>query len=393
MDDIAARVGMSQRTFFRYFATKEDAALGPNRAFEALLTARLEGRVAGRPCGGKPNSASGSDYQRAAYGIPEWEWPAVLGLDVVGLVDAVGEHVTHVRPGPGLSCDGFFTVEERRVPGPHGAPGISLLICRPAAGAGGRPVLYHVHGGGMIVGNNRSGMDGFVSWARELDLVVVSVEYRLAPEHPHPAPVEDVYAGLVWTAEHAEDIGGDPERIVVAGHSAGGGLTAALSLLSRDREGPRPLGQMLFAPMLDDRNDTPSGVAVRRARTGTGPVGPAPGLPGRRFRGNLPRRGRHLRFPPLAVRRGGRTPRLARRLPRLRGVRARCRPLPRRDGRPGRLAAAAPGLPRTVSRGLRPPPSPVGRKRPTGDVTPHGHRPTGTEPQVRAGTAYRQLPA
>ncbi|MFB7927886.1 alpha/beta hydrolase [Streptomyces sp. NPDC056039] len=157
-----------------------------------------------------------------------------------------------------LGHDGFFTMEERSVPGPPNAPDISLLICRPVARAGRRPVLYHVHGGGMVVGTNRSGIDAFLAWARELDLVVVSVEYRLAPEHPHPAPVEDVYAGLTWIAEHAEDIGGDPERIVVAGHSAGGGLAAALSLLSRDREGPRPLGQMLFAPMLDDRNDTPS---------------------------------------------------------------------------------------------------------------------------------------
>jgi acetyl esterase/lipase len=97
-----------------------------------------------------------------------------------------------------------------------------------------------------------------LEWARELDAVVVSVEYRLAPEHPYPAGVEDVYAGLLWTARHAGGLGGDPERIVVAGASAGGGLTAALALLARDREGPRPLGQVLMYPMLDDRNDTVS---------------------------------------------------------------------------------------------------------------------------------------
>ncbi|MPY51572.1 alpha/beta hydrolase [Streptomyces acidicola] len=157
-----------------------------------------------------------------------------------------------------LSRDGLFEVEDRAVPGPQGAPGISLLICRPAGSVGGRPVIYHTHGGGMIVGNNRLGVDMALDWARELDAVVVSVEYRLAPEHPHPAPVEDVYAGLLWTAEHADEIGGDPERIVIAGASAGGGLTAALALLTRDRGGPRPLGQMLMCPMLDDRNDTPS---------------------------------------------------------------------------------------------------------------------------------------
>ncbi|MPY58216.1 alpha/beta hydrolase [Streptomyces spongiae] len=161
-------------------------------------------------------------------------------------------------PEESLSREGFFEVEDRAVPGPRGAPDISLLICRPAGSGGGRPVIYHTHGGGMILGNNRIGVDLVLDWARELDAVVVSVEYRLAPEHPHPAPVEDVYAGLLWTAEHAKEIGGDPERIVIAGASAGGGLTAALALLARDRGGPRPLGQMLMCPMLDDRNDTPS---------------------------------------------------------------------------------------------------------------------------------------
>ncbi|MEU1520348.1 alpha/beta hydrolase [Streptomyces sp. NPDC005811] len=178
------------------------------------------------------------------------------------------EDIEAIRQGPGISmlaeldltAGGAFEVEDRTVPGPEGAPGISLLICRPTAPAPARPrpVVYHVHGGGMVLGTNRVGVDVALDWARELDLVVVSVEYRLAPENPHPAPVEDVYAGLLWTVEHAKELGGDPERIVIAGASAGGGLTAALALLLRDRGGPRPLGQLLMCPMLDDRNDTPS---------------------------------------------------------------------------------------------------------------------------------------
>ncbi|MEU6223174.1 alpha/beta hydrolase [Streptomyces sp. NPDC047042] len=159
-----------------------------------------------------------------------------------------------------LTLGGAFEVEDRAVPGPENAPDISLLICRPVAPAteGPLPVIYHVHGGGMILGNNRVGVEAPLRWAKELGAVVVSVEYRLAPEHPHPAPVDDVYAGLLWTAEHAKEIGGDAERIVIAGASAGGGLTAALALLLRDRKGPRPIGQLLMCPMLDDRNDTPS---------------------------------------------------------------------------------------------------------------------------------------
>ncbi|MDQ0687940.1 MULTISPECIES: alpha/beta hydrolase [Streptomyces] len=178
------------------------------------------------------------------------------------------EDIEAIRQGPALAllsqldltAGGAFEVEDRTVPGPEGAPEISLLICRPAAPAPDRPrpVVYHVHGGGMVLGNNRAGVDVALDWARALDLVVVSVEYRLAPEHPHPAPVEDVYAGLLWTAEHAKELGGDPDRIVIAGTSAGGGLTAALALLLRDRGGPRPIGQLLMCPMLDDRNDTVS---------------------------------------------------------------------------------------------------------------------------------------
>nr|WP_308061850.1 alpha/beta hydrolase [Streptomyces sp. LBUM 1477] len=153
-----------------------------------------------------------------------------------------------------LSCGGLFEVRERTVPGPPGAPDVSLLICRPTSVPGPRPIVYFTHPGGMIVGTNRLGLP--LDWAEELGLVVVSVEYRLAPEHPHPAPVEDCYAGLVWTVAHAEEIGGDPDRLVLAGGSAGGGLAAALALLARDRKGPRLLGQLLMCPMLDDRNDT-----------------------------------------------------------------------------------------------------------------------------------------
>lgn len=161
-----------------------------------------------------------------------------------------------------LSRDGAFEVEDRVVPGPAGAPDITLLVCRPAGATTPLPALYHIHGGGMVFGNRMVGVDVLLDWALELNLAVVSVEYRLAPEHPHPAPAEDCYAGLAWTAGHAGELGIDPDRILVAGGSAGGGLAAAVALMARDRGGPALIGQLLLCPMLDDRNDTPSSLQM-----------------------------------------------------------------------------------------------------------------------------------
>jgi acetyl esterase/lipase len=157
-----------------------------------------------------------------------------------------------------LSRGGEFTLAERTVPGGPGDPDITLLILTPARVEGARPAIYHTHGGGMIIGDNRTGLPDMLDIAARYGAVVVSVEYRLAPETPHPGPIDDVYAGLAWTAKNAADLGLDPDRIVIAGGSAGGGLTAALALMARDKGGPALLGQMLLCPMLDDRNDTVS---------------------------------------------------------------------------------------------------------------------------------------
>ena len=161
-----------------------------------------------------------------------------------------------------LRRNGKFTIDERPVPGLDGDPDISLLICTPTAPAGTLGCVYHIHGGGMVLGDNRSGILAMLDWAERYHLVVVSVEYRLAPETPHPGPVNDCYAGLVWTAEHAGELGFDPGRLLIAGGSAGGGLAAAVALMARDRGGPALLGQMLMCPMLDDRNDSPSAVQM-----------------------------------------------------------------------------------------------------------------------------------
>ncbi|NRQ39125.1 alpha/beta hydrolase [Nonomuraea sp. NN258] len=149
-------------------------------------------------------------------------------------------------------------IEDRHVPGPEGAPDVRLRIYRPDGDPAERPGLYWIHGGGMIMGTPEGNDDQLIEYVEELGLVAVSVDYRLAPEHPHPAPVEDCYAGLAWTAKNAGELGLDPARLAVGGGSAGGGLAAATVLLARDRGGPEVAFQLLVCPMLDDRNTTPS---------------------------------------------------------------------------------------------------------------------------------------
>ena len=161
-------------------------------------------------------------------------------------------------PAPDLTADGRVSVVDLVVPGPEGQPDLTLLVLRRTDHATAGPAVYHTHGGDMIVGDRRSGVDMFLPFVLEHDAVVVSVEYRLAPEHPHPAPVEDCYAGLVWTAEHAEELGIDPERILIAGASAGGGLAAGAALMARDRGFPALTHQVRICPMIDDRLVTQS---------------------------------------------------------------------------------------------------------------------------------------
>jgi len=150
------------------------------------------------------------------------------------------------------------SVEDVMVPGPEGDPDITLRIYRPRQSASPVPALYWMHGGGMVIGSYDMDDDLLVGAVEHLGIGVVSVEYRLAPEHPDPAPVEDCYAGLVWTATNAARYGLDPERLAVGGASAGGGLAAGTALLARDRGGPRLSFQLLLEPMLDDRAITGS---------------------------------------------------------------------------------------------------------------------------------------
>ncbi|MFD9003066.1 alpha/beta hydrolase [Streptomyces sp. NPDC059582] len=120
------------------------------------------------------------------------------------------------------------------------------------------PCIYWMHGGGMVMGDRFSQIDIPLEWLDQFGAVVVSVDYRLAPEATGTALVDDCYRGLLWIVEHAEELGVDPARIVVAGASAGGGLAAGVTLLARDLNTPVIAAQMLICPMLDHRNTSTS---------------------------------------------------------------------------------------------------------------------------------------
>lgn len=151
----------------------------------------------------------------------------------------------YARPG--------VTIEPRVVPGPEGAPDVPVILYRPVDATGRLPVLLHVHGGGYVIGQAEGSGPANVRTADELKCLVVSVEYRLAPETRAPGAAEDAHAVLAWLNREAESLGIDPDRIAIGGESAGGGLAAATALLARDRGLYKLCFQLLIYPMLDDR--------------------------------------------------------------------------------------------------------------------------------------------
>lgn len=153
-------------------------------------------------------------------------------------------------------------VEETWVHNPLDGFPVRVKLYLPSRVPPPRPTLLWIHGGGYVLGSPEMNDADCAEWAGELGIVVASVDYRLAPEHPYPIPLEDAYAALRWLAQTAED----RERLAIGGGSAGGGLAAALALLARDRGEVRPAFQLLIYPMLDDRGITPSSQAITDRR-------------------------------------------------------------------------------------------------------------------------------
>jgi len=156
--------------------------------------------------------------------------------------------------------------QDHLVPGLNGAPDVLVRHYRPASQSGALPCLYWIHGGGHVlgeVGQDDLVMDHIVD---TVGCAAVSVDWRRAPEHPFPAPMDDCYAGLAWTHRQAAELGVDPERIAIGGASSGGGSAAGLALLARDLGEVPVCFQLLIYPMLDDRNVTPASLTLSDPR-------------------------------------------------------------------------------------------------------------------------------
>jgi triacylglycerol lipase len=174
--------------------------------------------------------------------------PASLALERLAEIRASADtlwRASREKP-PGVS------VQRLQVPGVEGGPDVPALLYEPVE-ASVRGALLHIHGGGYVAGNARGESDWSEWLVAELGCVVIAPDYRLAPENPHPAPLEDCYAALAWLHANAPALHTDRRRIGVYGGSAGGGLAAAIALYARDRGEIGLCFQCLLYPMLDDR--------------------------------------------------------------------------------------------------------------------------------------------
>ena len=181
--------------------------------------------------------------------------PDTLNSDTLAQYRSMILEMVAAIPKPTSEALRNVRFEDRKIPGPAGAPDLRVLIYTPGQRSAEKlPAILHIHGGGFVSGTADMSDPNSRAYAVDMNCVVVSVDYRLAPETQFPGPVEDCYAALVWLHGAADELGIDLERIAIAGESAGAGLVAGLCLLARDRGLRRPCFQYLAEPMLDHRS-------------------------------------------------------------------------------------------------------------------------------------------
>lgn len=154
-------------------------------------------------------------------------------------------------------------ITNQYIPGPMYHPNLRVRVYQPKQFKPPLPAILYIHGGGFIFGTPEMQDQLCCLYVKEINCIVFSVDYRLAPEHPFPAAIEDCYSTLLWMSKNATKLGINPTKITLLGHSAGGGLATAVSLMARDRNGPSICFLMPLYPMLDDRNITLSSKQIK----------------------------------------------------------------------------------------------------------------------------------
>jgi acetyl esterase/lipase len=194
---------------------------------------------------------------------------------------ALARFIPHLSMGPrsvalmnripmkGKEAPPDLLVDDVTVPGLPGNPDVPLRLYRPRTLAGAAPALLWIHGGGLISGSPLQDERTNIDFARTLGITVAAVTYRLAPQHPAPAALEDAFAALRWLSQNSGARGIDPDRIAIGGASAGGGLAAGLALMARDRGDVVPAFQLLLYPMIDDRTTMRTDIDTRNLRMWT----------------------------------------------------------------------------------------------------------------------------
>ena len=196
--------------------------------------------------------------------LVETVWPTIVESFPPLTLDAIAGMREMIATAPELSGGdlthaGRIEAQSRTIQVTPDGPALPAIILRPAGRAEALPCLYYTANGGKIIQSPGMALgDVEKQWVVDLGLVLVSISPRVGPEDPHPAQVEDAYAGLVWVSEHADELGIDRDNIMVYGKSGGGGVAAATALMARDRGGPALTHQILIYPMIDDREITVS---------------------------------------------------------------------------------------------------------------------------------------